>query len=179
MIKKFLALTLCVLGFGCFTSGLIACKSDNSSGEGNNYTFESAYEQATALGYAGTLEEFIIQISGKDGVDGQDGKDGEDGQDGKDGEDGQDGLDGKDGADGQDGKDGLDGKDGIGIKNVFINADGDLIVELTARRNTESRAFRRDGRFIFQRDDRKGRYRRLCRQSRYCGRRKNSNTFTV
>ncbi len=125
MIKKFLALTLCVLGFGCFTSGLIACKSDNSSGEGNNYTFESAYEQATALGYAGTLEEFIIQISGKDGVDGQDGKDGEDG------EDGQDGADGKDGADGQDGKDGLDGKDGIGIKNVFINADGDLIVELT------------------------------------------------
>ena len=119
MIKKFLALTLCVLGFGCFTSGLIACKSDNSSGEGNNYTFESAYEQATALGYAGTLEEFIIQISGKDGVDGQDGKDGEDG------EDGQDGADGKDGADGQDGKDGLDGKDGIGIKNVFINADGD------------------------------------------------------
>ena len=50
------------------------------------------------------------------------------GQNGKDGQDGKDGANGKDG---QDGKDGADGKDGIGIADLVINENGELVVTLT------------------------------------------------
>ena len=40
------------------------------------YDEETVYAQALALGYTGTLEEFIALISGKDGQDGKNGKDG-------------------------------------------------------------------------------------------------------
>lgn len=50
------------------------------------------------------------------------------GQNGKDGQDGKDGASGKDG---QDGKDGADGKDGIGIADLVINENGELVVTLT------------------------------------------------
>ncbi len=56
---------------------------------------------------------------------------GEDGKDGEDGEDGKDGADGEDGAPGQDGEDGEDGKDGLGIANIEINANGELIITYT------------------------------------------------
>ncbi len=41
------------------------------------------------------------------------------------------GADGRDGADGVDGVDGINGKDGIGIKNIEISANGELIITLT------------------------------------------------
>lgn len=96
--------------------------------------------------------------SGSDGADGSDGKDGQDGRDGKDGEDGKDGLtpyigsngnwwigttdtgikaagtngaDGKDGANGKNGTNGKDGADGVGIADIKLNENGELIVTLT------------------------------------------------
>lgn len=83
---------------------------------------------------------------GKDGKDGRDGKDGYtpvkgkdyfDGKDGVDGLDGKNGVDGKNGKDGQDGRNGIDGKDGkngIGIYNIEININGELIIILTDKR---------------------------------------------
>lgn len=98
---------------------------------------------------------------GSDGKDGQDGKDGEDGKDGltpyigsngnwwigttdtgikaagvngadgKDGKDGKDGINGKDGADGKNGANGKDGADGVGIADIKLNENGELIVTLT------------------------------------------------
>ena len=86
------------------------------------------------------------------GDKGQDGRDGADGQDGADGltpyigsngnwwigdtdtgikAAGTDGADGRDGADGQDGADGRDGADGVGIADIRINENGELIVILT------------------------------------------------
>lgn len=98
---------------------------------------------------------------GSDGKDGQDGKDGEDGEDGKDGltpyigsngnwwigttdtgikaagvngadgKDGKDGINGKDGANGKNGANGKDGADGVGIADIKLNENGELIVTLT------------------------------------------------
>lgn len=95
---------------------------------------------------------------GADGSDGKDGQDGKDGKDGKDGEDGKDGLtpyigsngnwwigttdtgikaagtdgsDGKDGANGKNGTNGKDGADGVGIADIKLNENGELIVTLT------------------------------------------------
>ena len=83
------------------------------------------------------------------GVDGQDGADGRDGVDGLTpyiggngnwwiGDTdtgikaaGTDGADGRDGADGKDGADGQDGANGVGIADIRINENGELIVILT------------------------------------------------
>ena len=97
----------------------------------------------------------IDGIDGVDGKDGQDGEDGKDGQNGKDGTDGKSayelavedgfegslhewllflavrGADGKDGINGTNGTNGVDGKDGVGVADVRINAQGNLIVTLT------------------------------------------------
>jgi hypothetical protein len=67
----------------------------------------------------------------KHGVDGKPGRDGRDGIDGKDGKDGKNGKNGVDGKDGKPGKDGIDGIDGVGIYDVEINEDGELIITLT------------------------------------------------
>ena len=95
---------------------------------------------------------------GSDGKDGQDGKDAEDGKDGltpyigsngnwwigttdtgikaagvngADGKDGKDGINGKDGANGKNGANGKDGADGVGIADIKLNENGELIVTLT------------------------------------------------
>lgn len=68
---------------------------------------------------------------GKDGLNGRDGKDGKDGVDGKDGKNGLDGINGKDGLNGRDGKDGKNGKDGRGIKKLYVDKNGHLIVIYT------------------------------------------------
>ncbi len=47
------------------------------------------------------------------------------------GQNGKDGADGKDGQDGKDGADGKDGLDGIGIADLVINENGELVVTLT------------------------------------------------
>ena len=69
--------------------------------------------------------------SGSDGADGSDGKDGQDGKDGKDGVNGVNGVNGKDGADGKNGTNGKDGADGVGIADIKLNENGELIVTLT------------------------------------------------
>lgn len=99
---------------------------------------------------------WVLQgLNGKDGVDGIDGIDGIDGEDGQNGKDGADGksayelavedgfqgslhewllllaVRGADGKDGADGTNGQDGKDGVGVADVKINAQGNLIVTLT------------------------------------------------
>lgn len=80
-------------------------------------------------------------INGTNGIDGQDGKSAyeiwlDNGHTGSEtdflnwlkGSDGVDGVNGKDGVNGANGTNGIDGKDGLGIKNVAINDDGDLII---------------------------------------------------
>lgn len=56
---------------------------------------------------------------------------GTDGSDGKDGKDGVNGVNGKDGADGKNGTNGKDGADGVGIADIKLNENGELIVTLT------------------------------------------------
>ena len=149
-----LGLSFVLAGGFCFS----ACDKAEEEG-GVEWTLGTVYAQAQELGYEGTLDEFIALISGRDGADGQDGEDGKDGADGVGvqeayvdenghlivvltngktvdcgavkGVDGQDGEDGKDGADGQ------NGQDGVGIKNLYINAEGRLIAELTDGRTID------------------------------------------
>ncbi len=137
-MKKLLIALLSLTSVLSCVLGLAACKDGETSDVNNGVqTVEQAYAKATELGYSGTLDEFIILISGKDGEDGKDGADGLNGINGKDGigiksarVDGDGfliivlsdnsiincgkvvGADGKDGADGEDGKDGEDGSDG-------------------------------------------------------------------
>lgn len=66
-----------------------------------------------------------IKAAGANGADGKDGKDGINGKDGKDG------INGKDGADGKNGTNGKDGADGVGIADIKLNENGELIVTLT------------------------------------------------
>lgn len=96
-----------------------------------------------------------IKATGSSGSDGSDGKDGQDGKDGEDGKDGLtpyigsngnwwigntdtgikaagvNGADGKDGANGKNGTNGKDGADGVGIADIKLNENGELIVTLT------------------------------------------------
>ena len=114
MKKKLLAILLAATATLSATFGLSACNEGNSQPKwGNDYSFRAAYAQAQELGYAGTLEEFIDMISGKDGADGKDGKDG------------------TDGVDGADGSNGNDGADGVGVKQALIDESGHLIIILT------------------------------------------------
>ena len=114
--------------------------TDADEFDNGNITIDTAYAKAKALGYDGSLDDFIAMISGKDGADGKNGVDGADGKDGVGivsvmldnkghlivylsngtvtdcgkimGEDGKDGVDGAPGKDGEDGKDGVDGAPG-------------------------------------------------------------------
>ena len=53
------------------------------------------------------------------------------GVNGADGKDGKDGINGKDGANGKNGANGKDGADGVGIADIKLNENGELIVTLT------------------------------------------------
>ena len=115
---------------------------------------KNAYELAVENGFEGSLQEWLSSLAGADGQDGTNGADGGDGQNGKSayelavengfrgslqewllslafGEDGEDGKDGIDGENGKDGADGQDGADGVGIRSVYINGQGHLMVVLT------------------------------------------------
>lgn len=105
---------------------LCACSGETDNNPDNSdvpnfpgMSIITAYNQASDLGYTGSLEDFIALISGKDGVDGKDGKDGVNGVDGTNGKDGKDGVNGS------------NGKDGRGIYSVSVTAGGDLIVTFT------------------------------------------------
>lgn len=107
---------------------------------------ENAYAYAQSLGYEGNLEEFILSISGRDGIGiatisindvdqliitlttgealnlgNVKGPTGEKGDKGQNGQDGINGQNGQDGINGQDGQDGQDGKDGL---TPFIGENG-------------------------------------------------------
>ena len=84
MKKKILSAILALVSAGCLAFGLSACSSDNGGSNtgdkwGSVFTYETAYAEASSLGYSGTLEEFIASISGKDGENGKDGANGKDG----------------------------------------------------------------------------------------------------
>ena len=68
---------------------------------------KSAYEIAVENGFAGTVEEWLESLKGKNGTDGKNG------------------IDGKNGVDG---KDGTNGADGRGITSTEINASGELVL---------------------------------------------------
>lgn len=108
MKKKLLAFALAASAAVTGAFGLAACSGGGNGGTsskwGDEYSFTAAYAQAQELGYAGSLDEFIAMISGKDGNDGTNGKDGEDG---------------------------TNGKDGLGIKGISVNSDNEIVVTYT------------------------------------------------
>ena len=92
-MKRKIAIALLSATIACCSAvGLAACVTDSGDNVEPFWTIETAYAEAQDLGYGGTLEEFLAQIQGEDGKDGQ---------------------------------------DGVGIANVIINDDGDLIVTLS------------------------------------------------
>ncbi len=165
MKRKLVALLIsicCIFGM----MGMIACGEGTSSGEksssngwGTTFTVKTAYAEAKQKGYAGSLEEFIAMISGKDGVDGSDGTDGVGivsvavdkngvltvtlsngekincgvvvGKDGSDGSDGEKGDQGEKGEPGEKGDQGEKGENGVGISSVYFNEKNELVVEYT------------------------------------------------
>ena len=99
-----------------------------------------------------TAWQNLIALSALEGMKGDKGDKGDPGEDGSDGSDGTDGLTpyigsngnwwigstdtgikatSSDGKDGKNGVDGQDGKDGVGIANIEINENGELVVTLT------------------------------------------------
>lgn len=96
---------------------LCACSNDDDSTAETpifpEISIATAYNQATELGFTGSLDDFIELISGKDGKDGING------------------TNGKDGKDGVNGINGINGKDGRGISSVAVNATGELVVTFT------------------------------------------------
>ena len=72
-MRKVLAVFLSLALLCGSTIALSACGESGGGGETQQWTFGTVYAQAQELGYAGSLEEFIAQISGKDGQDGEDG----------------------------------------------------------------------------------------------------------
>lgn len=103
-------------GFEAKLSALPVPKDGEPGKDGCN-----AFEVAVALGYEGTVREWLDSLEGKSGKDGERGADGLSGKDGKDGEPGPTGEKGASGRDGEKGdrgeigppgRDGVDGKDG-------------------------------------------------------------------
>lgn len=75
MKKKLLIGMLAVTSAVACAFGVSACgdekeQTKNDGKWGETYTVQTAYAAAQELGYAGTLEEFVALISGKDGADG-------------------------------------------------------------------------------------------------------------
>lgn len=70
----------------------------------------SAYEDAVANGYTGTLQEWLASLKGEKGERGEQGLQGIQGEKG---DSGQNGADGRDGTNGTNGQDGADGQDGV------------------------------------------------------------------
>ena len=113
MKKKFWLILLVLASALCLALGLAACSDGEKANEGDTWTMDHLYAKAQELGFEGTLDELIAEFKGEAGKDGKNGKDGVDGINSKDG------------------KDGIDGKDGVGVKDIYINEKGELIIELT------------------------------------------------
>ncbi|MBQ9070364.1 MAG: InlB B-repeat-containing protein [Clostridia bacterium] len=125
--KKFILLFLMlVLAFSLISceeaQGLLDKLQGNETQDNENnevseeqkiWNLSNVYDEAQALGYEGTLAEFVAMVSGKNGADGKDG------------------IDGKDGTNGKDGIDGTNGEDGISITGSSIDENGHLILILS------------------------------------------------
>ena len=107
-----------------------------SSWTGLNCGADSA-DDGSPLSDESTLSDEGSAAPGRDGSDGSDGTDGLTPHIGSNGNWWIGSTDtgikatGSDGKDGQNGVDGQDGKDGVGIANIEINENGELVVTLT------------------------------------------------
>ena len=76
-MKKIFSCLACFFMTVVMAFGFTACNSSDEKEQegkwGNEYTVQAAFAEAKALGYGGSLEEFVASISGKDGADGKDG----------------------------------------------------------------------------------------------------------
>ena len=73
-MKRKIAIAMLSAAIACCSAvGLAACVTDSGDTGEPFWTIETAYAEAQDLGYGGTLEEFLAQIQGEDGKDGQDG----------------------------------------------------------------------------------------------------------
>ena len=126
--------------------------SDGADGREVELRVDNGYIQWKYDTDPDTAWQNLIALSALEGMKGDKGDKGDPGEDGSDGSDGTDGLTpyigsngnwwigstdtgikatGSDGKDGQNGVDGQDGKDGVGIANIEINENGELVVTLT------------------------------------------------
>ena len=113
-------------------------KGDAGKDGTNGQDGKSAYQIWLDNGNTGSEVDFLNWLKGSDGTNGTNGKDGTNGTNGQDGKSAyQIWLDnGHTGSEvdflnllkGSNGTNGANGKDGLGIKNVAINNDGDLII---------------------------------------------------
>ena len=154
--RKLLLVVLSVLCCTFFAFGLTACNNDNSSTTDqenkdilavyNMYVAYAEENNTTPLSY----EDWLLSIKGEKGDKGETGPQGPQGEKGDTGSAGTNGINGTNGVDGKSayqiwldngntgseadflnwlkGKDGTNGVNGLGIKNVEINDNGDLIV---------------------------------------------------
>ena len=84
MLRKAKWLILCIVMVLTCTIALTSCEifsenTDDGIPEGTPEFVASAYRDAKALGYEGTLDEFLALCKGEPGKDGVDGVDGVDG----------------------------------------------------------------------------------------------------
>ena len=123
--------------------------SDGADGREVELRVDNGYIQWKYDTDPDTAWQNLIALSALEGMKGDKGDPGEDGSDGSDGTDGLTpyiGSNGNwwigstdtgikatssDGKDGKNGVDGQDGKDGVGIANIEINENGELVVTLT------------------------------------------------
>ncbi len=122
MKKKVLGAILVLTMALCCAFGLAACREKNDPPKAE-WTVESVYAHAQSLGYAGTLEEFLAQIQGADGVGIQTVSIDQYGNLIVTLSNGQSVNCGK--------VTGADGADGVGVKSATIDERGHLIVTLT------------------------------------------------
>lgn len=136
-MKNFRKLLLVVLSVLCctfFAFGLTACNNDNSSTTDqqnkdilavyNMYVAYAEENNTTPLSY----EDWLLSIKGEKGDKGDTGEQGIQGIQGETGPQGPQGEKGDTGSAGTNGINGTNGVNGLGIKNVEINDNGDLIV---------------------------------------------------
>ena len=123
--KKFLVGLLAALSVLSGSLGLAACGGDDSSSnKGEATEIEKVYAQYVIYAQAEgqeplSYEEWLATIKGEKGEKGEQGIQGEKGEKGDKGDTGAQGEKGE------------KGDTGVGVKNIYINEDGELIVELT------------------------------------------------
>lgn len=141
--RNCLLVVLSIICIACLCIVLTACYPTEDTRDKdivaiyNMYVAYAEENGTTPLSYS----QWLLTIKGEQGDAGKDGADGksayqiwlDNGHTGSEADflnwlKGSDGTNGTNGKDGTNGTNGQDGKDGLGIKNVAINNDGDLII---------------------------------------------------